>query len=454
MLRLYNSLLGNNIAVAPLSPPEFKMYVCGPTVYDFPHIGHGRSVLTFDILRRYLEHKGFEVNHVSNVTDVDDKIIERARRGSQHPIALARKYEEIWWAEMDRLNVLKPKSAPRATDWIEQIVDMVATLVGSGVAYISDDGVYMDVSQVEDYGLLAQQDLSKVQSSERNASEHKRQSLDFALWKFAKADELTWSSPFGDGRPGWHSECVVMSTGILGHDFDLHGGGLDLRFPHHENERAQAEALGYGFAQIWMHHGFVESQGVKMSKSLGNFTTLTEMLDLYDPRAYRLLVVRAHYRSPLEVTRELAEEATSALRRLDQFAQRMGPILDDPTVELDESGSFLSRFEDAMDNDLDTPAATREIFEAVKSGNAAFDRGDFRTAKTLASQVAMAMKVLGLQPGRVEESIPNEIAKLATLRMEAKRSRDFAAADALRDQIHAAGYLVEDTLEGYRVRKS
>ena len=452
MLRLYDTLLGTNIQVTPLSAPKFTMYVCGPTVYDVPHIGHGRSVLTFDILRRYLEYRGLEVFHVSNITDVDDKIITRAKQENTDPIDLARTYEEHWWKAMDRLDVLRPHRAPRATEWISEIVDMIELLSRGGYTYTTQDGVYLDVSRVADYGLLAQQNLANLQRSDRNFADEKRQSLDFALWKFNSKDELLWETPFGNGRPGWHSECVVMSTGILGHDFDLHGGGLDLKFPHHENERAQAELLGYGFSRHWMHHGFVESLGVKMSKSLGNFTTLTDMLEQFDPRAYRLLVARSHYRSPLEVTKELAEEASTTLRRLDQFLDRLSDLVQDSSVSASADVTLTKEFEVAMDDDLDTPVAMRAVFDAVTKGNSAFDCGDFGIAKGYALQVSMALETLGLKAPESRLEIPEFVLELARKRQLAKQDRDFTSADSLRDQIQALGFNVEDSTNGYRVR--
>ncbi len=452
MLRLYDTLLGTNIQITPLNASRFTMYVCGPTVYDVPHIGHGRSVLTFDILRRYLEHRGLEVFHVSNITDVDDKIITRAKQENMDPIELARLYEAQWWKAMDSLDVLRPHQAPKATEWIPEIVDMIELLSLGGYTYSTRDGVYLDVSRVADYGRLAQQDLSNLQRSDRNFADDKRQSLDFALWKFNSKDELFWDAPFGGGRPGWHSECVVMSTGILGHNFDLHGGGLDLKFPHHENERVQAELLGYGFSRHWMHHGFVESGGVKMSKSLGNFTTLTEMLEHYDPRSYRLLVARSHYRSPLEVTKELAEEATATLRRLDQFLDRLSELTNDPSVLTRNDVALTQEFETAMDDDLNTPVALRAVFEAVTKGNSAFDNGEFELAKSYAVQVSRALGILGLRSSESKPEIPDFVLELARRRQLAKQDRDFASADSLRVQIQALGFNVEDSSNGYRVR--
>ena len=267
------------------------MYVCGPTVYDLPHIGHGRANLTFDVLRRYLSFTGLGVRHVANVTDVDDNIIKRAAELGRTEADVAAEFEDSWWESMDALGDLRPDEIPHATQYIDDMVALVGELVDRGTAYETPDGVYLEVSKVDGYGLLAQQSLDSLQAGARvEANEDKRSPLDFALWKKAKEGEPSWESPWGPGRPGWHTECVVMSLDLLGEGFDLHGGGQDLKFPHHENERAQAVADGKVFAQHWMHNGWVEVEGTKMSKSLGNFTTLPDLLSRCDARAYRLLV--------------------------------------------------------------------------------------------------------------------------------------------------------------------
>ena len=344
------------------------MYVCGPTVYDLPHIGHGRANLTFDILRRYLSFEGLRVHHVANITDVDDNIIKRANELGRTEADVAAEFEAAWWDAMEALGDLRPHDIPHATEYIEEMVTLVSELEAKDVAYETDDGVYLEVARVPSYGLLALQPLDSLQSGARvEANDEKRSPLDFALWKKAKAGEPSWPSPWGDGRPGWHTECVVMSLDLLGEGFDLHGGGQDLRFPHHENERAQAVADGKEFARHWMHNGWVEVEGTKMSKSLGNFTTLPDLLARHDARAYRLLVLRAHYRSPIEVTPETIVDAEGALGRLDALARRfsVGGLLeqtpdgyvvegDAPAVDLDPGA--LASFRAHMDDDLDTAA--------------------------------------------------------------------------------------------------
>jgi len=323
VLHIYDSATHSLTPLETRTPGEVSIYVCGPTVYDLPHLGHGRAGLVYDILRRYLEYRGFQVRHVSNVTDIDDKIIQKAALENRSYSEVASEFEGSWWEAMDALGILRPTAAPHATDYIEEMIDLIKVLLEKGVAYTTSTGVYMAVESVPGYGLLAHQPLDSLRTGARvSTDEEKRSPLDFALWKLAKPGEPAWSSPWGMGRPGWHTECVVMSLRLLGEDFDIHAGGMDLQFPHHENERAQALSVGKKFARHWMHHAFVEVGGEKMSKSLGNFTSLPDLLKKYDPRAYRLLVLRSHYRSPMEVTEATMEDAQEALSRLDALARR------------------------------------------------------------------------------------------------------------------------------------
>ena len=323
MLRLHDTATGTVRPLELREPGHVSMYVCGPTVYDLPHLGHGRYSLVFDILRRYLVFSGLDVHYVSNVTDIDDNIINRAARDGRTEQDVTAEYEGEWWKAMDGLGVLRPGDTPHATAYVAAMVGLIGELVERGVAYAVSDGVYLNVEQVPGYGLLAQQPLDSLRAGARvEGSEEKRSPLDFALWKAAKPGEPAWPSPWGPGRPGWHTECVAMSLDLLGDGFDLHGGGRDLAFPHHENERAQAVALGRPFARHWVHNGWVEVAGEKMSKSLGNFTSLTDLLERSDPRGYRLLVLRAHYRSPIEVTGATVADAEQALARLDGLARR------------------------------------------------------------------------------------------------------------------------------------
>jgi cysteinyl-tRNA synthetase len=425
------------------------MYVCGPTVYDVPHIGHGRMALAWDVLRRYLEWTGLDVRFVSNVTDIDDNIIRRANREGRSSSEVAVQYEGAWYDAMDALGVKRPTVDPHATAYVEQMVELVGGLVSAGKAYETSDGVYLSVDAVPGYGLLARQPLDSLRSGARvDVDEEKRSPLDFALWKKAKPDEPTWASPWGDGRPGWHTECVVMSLDLLGEGFDLHGGGIDLAFPHHENERAQAVAAGRDLARRWAHSGHVQMGGEKMSKSLGNVRNLVDLLEVADPRAYRLIVLQSHYRAPVEVTASTLEQAANTLNGLDAFARR---IADLPAAGADAGA--VERFRAAMDDDLDTPGAMAELANLVRAANTALDAGDATGAAPLVAAVHEIAAAVGLELQAGGDDVPAEIAALVTRRDEARAARDFAASDALRDEIERSGWVVEDTPQGTRVHR-
>jgi cysteinyl-tRNA synthetase len=449
MLSLFDTARGAVVPVELRDPGKATLYVCGPTVYGPPHLGHGRFSLVFDILRRYLEWSGLEVTYVSNITDIDDQIINRGREEERDPAEVAVEYEASWYDGMDLIGVKRPDHDPHATAYVDQMVALIEQLVSKDVAYETSDGVYLDVGQVEGYGLLARQPLETLQAGARvEVGDEKRSPLDFVLWKKAKPGEPTWPSPWGAGRPGWHTECVVMSLELLGEGFDIHGGGQDLMFPHHENERAQAVALGRTFARHWVHNGFVEVGGEKMSKSLGNFTNLHDLADS-DPRAYRLLVLRAHYRSPVEVTPTTVADASAALGRLDALARRAQGL---PAADPDPDE--LARFRERMDDDLDTPATTAQLFGLVTEANTALDGGDEARAATAWATVQELAGAVGIQLGQPEEDIPAEVLEWARERDEARGARDWTLADALRDRIREAGYEVEDTPEGTRVHRA
>jgi len=452
VLRLFDTAIGEVRPLRQRRAGQVSMYVCGPTVYGPPHLGHGRFALVFDVLRRYLTWRGLDVVYVSNITDVDDKIIDRATREGSTPEEVARHWEAVWWASMDRIGVQRPTADPHATAYIDDMVRLVGDLVDRGAAYVADDGVYFDTSVVGDYGLLARQDLDTLQAGARVAvDDAKRHPTDFALWKFAKPGEPAWDAPWGPGRPGWHTECVVMSLDLLGAGFDLHGGGQDLAFPHHENERAQAAAAGTEFAGHWMHNGFVVVGGEKMSKSLGNFTDLDDLCARHDPRAYRLLVLRSHYRSPVEVSEASAADASRALERLDAFARRVVPVLDvGGSVEPD--AEVMARFVERMDDDLDTPAVADLLFTTLRQANALLDAGDGTAAAPLAAAVLEVADAVGLVLRVGDDVAPPEVVELARRRDEARAARDFALADELRDAIHAAGWVAEDTPAGTALR--
>ncbi|MGB9113088.1 MAG: cysteine--tRNA ligase [Acidimicrobiales bacterium] len=451
MLRLYDTASRRVRELSLRTPGEIGYYVCGPTVYGSPHIGHGRFALVYDVLRRYLESEGLRVTYVSNVTDVDDKIIERARIEERPWQDVAMVAEAEWWDVMDKMGLLRPSAIPHATEYIDQMVDFIGMLLAAGRAYDTADGVYLDISSVPDYGLLKHQDIAELRAGARvEIDELKRSPVDFALWKKAKPGEPTWPAKFGEGRPGWHTECVVMSLALLGEGFDLHGGGEDLIFPHHENERAQAVADLKTFAQFWMHNGLVRVGGEKMSKSLGNTTTLAEVLSTSDPRAYRLLVLQSHYRQPIEVAEQQFGDATQALARIDALARRFADAPFDPefasVVELNKS------FRSAMDDDLDTPRALSALFSAVRQANALADAGEDRAGGALARAALLLFDLLGVE-SQTGGEIPEEVAALVRERDAARAGRDFDAADRLRSEIEQRGFVVEDTPAGTRVHR-
>ena len=449
MIRLHDTALGRTADVELRDAGKVSMYVCGPTVYGHPHIGHGRMALVWDVLRRYLEWSGLEVRFVSNVTDIDDKIIQRANEEGRSASEVAVQYEAAWYDAMDRLGVKRPTVDPHATAYVDQMVALIAGLVDAGNAYETSDGVYLSVDSVPGYGLLARQALDTLRSGARvDVVEEKRSPLDFVLWKKAKPDEPSWESPWGAGRPGWHTECVVMSLDLLGEDFDVHGGGIDLAFPHHENERAQAIAAGHEFSRRWAHNGHVQMGGEKMSKSLGNITNLTDLLAAVDPRAYRLVVLQSHYRAPVEVTGATLDAASSTLAGLDAFARRVADL---PAAGA-EAGA-LERFRAAMDDDLDTPRAMAEMLSLVRAANTALDAGDGNVAAAQAAAVAEMTNAVGLVLKGAGDEIPTEVAELVAGRDAARAGRDFAGADAIRDRLVALGWAVEDTPNGTRVHR-
>ncbi len=425
------------------------MYVCGPTVYDVPHIGHGRAALTYDVLRRFLEWRGDEVHHVSNITDIDDKIITRAARDGRSAPDVAQEYEVAWHDALKGLGVLRPHDEPRATDYVDGMVEMTARLVETGHAYTTSDGVYLAVDSIEGYGLLARQPVDSLRSGARvDVDEEKRSPLDFALWKLAKPGEPSWPSPWGEGRPGWHTECVVMSLNLLGEGFDLHAGGMDLMFPHHENERAQAVALGRDFSRHWMHHAFVEVAGEKMSKSLGNYTSLTDLLASADARAYRLIVLQSHYRKPLDGARSTTIEAEAALATLDAFGRRADEL---PSAAPDKSA--LGRFRERMEDDLDTPSVVALLHELRHQANTTIDAGNPTGAAPLAAAFVEIVGALGLTVAGASAEVDPAATDLVTRRDAARAARDFASADAIRAELEAAGWIVEDTPQGTRVHR-
>ena len=455
VLHLYDTATGSVRELALREPDQVSIYLCGPTVYGPPHLGHGRATVTYDILRRYLTWGGLRVRLVSNITDIDDKIIERAALEGRDATEIAQRCEAVWWQAMDQVGFERPTDIPHATGYVEQMVTMIGQLIEIGRAYPTEDGVYLSVATVEDYGLLSHQRLEDMLAGggerEVYGAEQKRAPADFALWKVAKPGEPSWPSPWGDGRPGWHTECVVMSLDLLGEGFDLHCGGQDLKFPHHENERAQAVALGKRFANHWMHHGFiVDPSGEKMSKSLGNFDNLLDLIDRVDPRAFRMVLLQAHYRSPIAVAPETVDASLRAVGRLDGLARRAAQAGLPP---VGPDAGVLAAFRTRMDDDLDTPGAMAVVFDAVTRANAAFDAGDLVTGASFAAAVLETCGAVGLAL-RADDEVPAKVAAKAGALDAARAARDFTTADALRAELQAAGWIVETTKAGTTVRPS
>src|SRR5581483_10616415 len=422
-LRVYDTLQRAKVELVPREPGKLSIYVCGPTVYDLPHVGHGRTALVFDVIRRYLEWAGFAVHYVTNVTDVEDKIIARAAEAGDTEPELAKRYEDAYWEQLDRLGIRRPDDTPHATQYIDSMQSLIGALIDNGHAYVVPErGVYFDVPSYPSYGALPHLTIDQLLESAGarvEVDDAKRSPLDFALWKAAKPGEPTWESPWGPGRPGWHIECSAMSLDLLGESFDLHGAGNDLVFPHHENERAQAEAAGHPFARHWIHSGMVEIGGEKMAKSLGNFTTLADALDQYGARPFRLAALQTHYRKSMELGDPELDAARKAVAGLDAFARRAASAGVNTGRSIDDS--IAASFRDAMDDDFNSPRALGEVFKAVEEGNRAIDGGDLDRAATLLATVIELSGALGLtvEAGTGEDA---EIDSLIAQR-DASRSR-------------------------------
>ena len=450
-IELYDTLTGEVRPLATREPGRVALYACGPTVYDHPHLGHARSALTYDVLRRYLEWRGLDVRHVANITDIDDNIINRARDEGRTESEVAVEWEAVYIDAMARLDVLDPHDRPRATEWVTEMVDFVGRIMDAGAAYTTPTGVYLRVGGVDGYGDLVHRDLDDLRASAGarvEVDEDKEDPLDFALWKAAKPDEPSWPSPWGPGRPGWHIECVAMSLGILGDDFDIHGGGNDLVFPHHTNERAEALAVGRSFARHWVHNAMLNIEGTKMSKSLGNYRTVVEMLDEHplNGRAFRLLVLQTHYRKAMEVNPELMASARSAVQRLDALARRSSTSAA-AGDDLDETA--VKAFNSAMDDDLGTPQGVAVMFDTLHRANAALDRGAEEALSLTATAISLAGALgLSVDEGDGGTDADSAVEELVARRQAAREAKDWAAADALRDELSALGVVVEDTPAG------
>jgi cysteinyl-tRNA synthetase len=462
MLQIYNSLTGRKETFKPMRPGQVRMYVCGMTVYDYCHLGHARAMVVFDMVVRYLRSQGLEVTYVRNITDIDDKIIQRAAELGVDVNALTERFIVAMNEDAAALGVLPPDREPRATESIHGIVAMVETLIAKGYAYAADNGdVYYAVAKFDGYGKLSGEKLDDLRAGARiEVDEAKRDPLDFVLWKAAKPGEPSWPSPWGEGRPGWHIECSVMSTSCLGNHFDIHGGGLDLKFPHHENEIAQSEAAtGETFVNVWMHNGHVRIDDEKMSKSLGNFFTVREILARYRPEQVRYFLLASHYRGPLNHSDEALDNAGSALERL--YIALRG--LKDGPVDPEAAPDYRRRFTEAMDDDFNTPVALAVLHDLAREINRG--RSDDLAA---VSRLGMVLRELGGVLGLLQEEptaylqasasgAPADDAEIESLilqRREARAARDFAEADRLRDELVARGIVIEDGPEGTSWRRA
>ena len=456
MIQLYDTLTSKVRPLAQRDAGKVSLYACGPTVYDHPHLGHARQALTYDVLRRYLEWRGVEVHHVANVTDIDDNIINRANKECLTEPQVAERWEAVYIEAMDELDILHPHHRPHATEFVDEMVAFIETLTDNGSAYTTESGVYLRVRSVPGYGDLVHRsfdELAEGSGARVEVDEHKEDPLDFALWKSAKPDEPTWPSPWGPGRPGWHIECVAMSLGILGDGFDLHGGGDDLVFPHHTNERAEAIAAGRPFAQHWLHNAMLNVGGEKMAKSLGNFRTVRDLLDEHplNARALRLLLLQTHYRKTMEVNAEVMSQARAAIERIDAMARR-ARAAGIPLDGIERDAEALDAFRVAMDYDLGTPEAVAVIFDTVRRANTALDAGHAEAA-VLVATVADLAGALGIRVGEADgaddaDGCDDEIKALVAARSSAREARDFVEADRLRNELASLGVVVEDTPSG------
>ncbi|MDC0609560.1 cysteine--tRNA ligase [Vibrio sp.] len=450
MLKIYNSLTRKKEQFKPITEGKVGMYVCGVTIYDLCHIGHGRTFVSFDVVSRYLRYSGYDLTLVRNITDIDDKIIKRAAENEESCDSLTERLISEMHADFDALNILRPDVEPRATRFIKEIIELVETLVSKGFAYVADNGdVMFEVSKYDDYGKLSKQDLDQLQAGARVQVElSKKSPLDFVLWKMSKPGEPSWESPWGLGRPGWHIECSAMNSSILGDHFDIHGGGSDLQFPHHENEIAQSCcAHGTQYVNTWMHSGMVMVDKEKMSKSLGNFFTIRDVLVHYDAETVRYFLMSGHYRSSLNYSEENLNQARSALERLYTSLRGL-----DLTVEARGGDEFVARFKEAMDDDFNTPEAYSVLFDLAREVNRVKGQ-DTLQASHLGVRLKELADVIGilyqdpeafLQGDAEGSDDVQEIEALIKLRNDSRASKDWANADMARDKLNEMGIILED----------
>lgn len=469
-MKIYNTLSKRKEEFVPVEPGKVKMYVCGPTVYNLIHIGNARPMIVFDTVRRYFEYKGYEVNYVSNFTDVDDKIIKKAIEEGVDADTVSRRYIEECKKDMDAMNIKPATKNPKATEEICGMLEMIGTLIEKGYAYVAKDGtVYFRVRKFKDYGKLSHKNLDDLQSGFRElkvtGEEDKEDSNDFVLWKPKKEGEPFWESPWCEGRPGWHIECSVMAKRYLGEEIDIHAGGEDLIFPHHENEIAQSEAAnGKTFAKYWMHNGFLNIDNKKMSKSLGNFFTVRDISKEYDLQVLRFFMLSAHYRNPINFSHDLMESAKNGLDRivtavgnLTHLAEnaQAGAMTDEEKALLEKTAEMTAKFEAAMEDDFNTADAIAAVFELVKfanSNSSADNTAEYLNA--LKVKITALTDVLGLITEKEAEMLDEEIENLIAQRQQARKDRDFAKADEIRDTLLAKGIVLEDTREGVRWKRA
>jgi cysteinyl-tRNA synthetase len=455
-LKVYNTLTNKKEEFTPLNDKKVRMYVCGPTVYDKCHIGHARCYVAFDVIHRYLEYSGYDVKFVENFTDVDDKIIKKSQEIKRDPLELAEQYIKEYFQDMDALNVKRADMYPRATEHITDMIAFVKKLVDTTAAYVVDGNVYFSVDKAEGYGKLSGVNIDEMKAGARIAvDENKKSPLDFALWKKAKPGEPKWESPWGEGRPGWHIECSTMSQKHLGETLDIHGGGQDLIFPHHENEIAQSEAFsGKQFVRYWLHNGFITIKEEKMSKSLGNIVPVEELLKRYSPETLRYFLVASHYRKPVDFSEESIEEAGKAFKRLSNTMDLIQNALKEPTGKEEFSpDGYRKKFEEAMNDDFNTPEALSALFELARETNKRIEEKSIN--KESLEKVLKTFNelgdVLGLFFQREVEELSEELLHiLIEVREKAREKKLWDISDAIRDQLKELGIILEDSPHGTR----
>ena len=463
-MKILNTLTRRKEEFVPINEGKVGIYVCGPTVYDYIHIGNARPMIVFDTLRRYLEYKGYDVNYVSNFTDVDDKIIKRANEEGVDASVISERYIAEVKKDMAALNVREATTHPKATEEIPDMIEMVKTLIEKGYAYEVNGTVYFRTRKFKDYGKLSKKNIDDLRSGNRDllvsGVDEKEDPLDFVLWKPKKEGEPSWPSPWGEGRPGWHIECSEMSKKYLGEQIDIHAGGEDLIFPHHENEIAQSEAAnGTEFARYWMHNGFLKINNEKMSKSLGNFFTVREIAEKYPLQVIRFFMLSAHYRSPLNFSADLVEASKNGLERIltavDRLKSISGTEGEVDKAVADEMDAFVKKYEAAMDDDLNTADAISVIFELVKYANVnVTEESTKATVELVLNTVTKLCDILGIITEKKKEILDSDIEALIEERQAARKAKNFARADEIRDQLSDMGIILEDTREGVKWKRA